>query len=814
MPNANPKPARWTAPVPQSPFAMMLDKLRELDVWTRVLLCAVTGLILWVVTAGWSPSFPYRARQAPRHNLHARAEFEYYDAVATDRARDESRRTAMVHYSNDPRALDDLQTALTDRLFVIKDNAYDEIDPELWEEFLGEKYAAAPVVAGSPVDQPDEDDQAVGEPAADSSQANDDPETVAQEQGEETQEPEPTEPSHIAYVRFAQAIQQDPSLESLKLAVENAFLSVVKNGLLENLEHEFGEGSTKEIMVRTADSDIQQVVPVSEVRIGEVSGELYARIRANLDNDDNIADPRFVADRIFDWLRPKLPTTLKLDEAATERSMRRAELNTKPKNKLYSRGSPLERRSMTVEDADVITAGRPLDDEDIQLLRVEHRAYVDSMSVHERVFYSLANWGMYVAVFSLLGGYLYYRDRTLIEDLRQFALLLGLFLITVVTMWVLAINVHWRAEIIPITMFAMTISVAYHRELALLLAALVALVFTAAHGYGVNEFVILTATSFVAALLCGRIRSRTRLVYIGLIGAAVAFPTTLGIGTMTGQPLGSGLILDGLWFAGGALLAGLFMTALLPFLEQWFGIGTDISLLELSDANHPLLKQLVQRAPGTYNHSINVASISEAAAEAIGANGLLCRVGAYFHDIGKMRKPEYFVENQGSDGNKHDDLVPTMSTLVIIAHVKDGAEMARKHHLPQRIIDMIEQHHGTTLVEYFYRQQTQKKEGAGEPTDVEEADFRYPGPKPQTREAAVMMLSDSVESASRTLREPTPARLENLVKSISKKKLDDGQFDQCALTLQELRIIENSLIKSLNAMYHARVKYPDQQQPA
>ena len=254
------------------------------------------------------------------------------------------------------------------------------------------------------------------------------------------------------------------------------------------------------------------------------------------------------------------------------------------------------------------------------------------------------------------------------------------------------------------------------------------------------------------------------------------------------------------------------MTAMLPFLEQWFGIQTDISLLELSDANHPLLKQLVQRAPGTYNHSINVASIAEAAAEAIGANGLLCRVAAYFHDIGKMRKPEYFIENQGVDGNKHDDLVPTMSTLVIIAHVKDGAEMARKNYLPQRIIDIIEQHHGTTLVEYFYREATRRKES--EQTDIEEADFRYPGPKPQTREAAVMMLSDAVESASRALREPTPARLESLVNSISKKKLDDGQFDQCALTLQELRMIEESLIKSLNAMYHARVKYPDQQQPA
>jgi putative nucleotidyltransferase with HDIG domain len=303
-------------------------------------------------------------------------------------------------------------------------------------------------------------------------------------------------------------------------------------------------------------------------------------------------------------------------------------------------------------------------------------------------------------------------------------------------------------------------------------------------------------------------------VYIGLISAAVAFPTTIGIGTIAGQPLGTALFLDGAWFAGGALLSGLFMTALLPFLEQWFGIQTDISLLELSDANHPLLKQLVQRAPGTYNHSINVASISEAAAEAIGANGLLCRVAAYFHDIGKMRKPEYFIENQGIEGNKHDDLVPTMSTLVIIAHVKDGAEMGRKNHLPQRIINIIEQHHGTTLVEYFYRQATRKQEESADAHEIEEADFRYPGPKPQSQEAAVVMLADSVESASRTLREPTPARIENLVENISKKKLDDGQFDQCSLTLQQLRIIEKSLIKSLNAMYHARVKYPDQQLPA
>jgi putative nucleotidyltransferase with HDIG domain len=248
----------------------------------------------------------------------------------------------------------------------------------------------------------------------------------------------------------------------------------------------------------------------------------------------------------------------------------------------------------------------------------------------------------------------------------------------------------------------------------------------------------------------------------------------------------------------------------LPFIESFFGALTEISLLELGDIAHPLLQELVRRAPGTYNHSINVASIAEAAAESVGARGLLVRVGAYFHDIGKMLKPHYFVENQGTEASRHDSLVPAMSTLIIIAHIKDGADLARQHHLPEPIIDLIEQHHGTTLVEYFYRRANEQSEANPDLGHVEESSFRYPGPKPQTIEAAVLMLADAVESASRVLVEPTPARIESLVEDIAMKKLLDGQFDECNLTLRQLRTIEDSLIKSLTAVYHGRVKYPDQ----
>jgi cyclic-di-AMP phosphodiesterase PgpH len=259
-----------------------------------------------------------------------------------------------------------------------------------------------------------------------------------------------------------------------------------------------------------------------------------------------------------------------------------------------------------------------------------------------------------------------------------------------------------------------------------------------------------------------------------------------------------------------AFLAGFLTTGLLPFIESFFGALTEISLLELGDVAHPLLQELVRRAPGTYNHSINVASIAEAAAESVGGRGLLVRVGAYFHDIGKMLKPHYFVENQGSEASRHDSLVPAMSTLIIIAHIKDGADLARQHHLPEPIIDMIEQHHGTTLVEYFYRRANEQSEANPDLGHVEESSFRYPGPKPQTIEAAVLMLADAVESASRVLVEPTPARIESLVEDIAMKKLLDGQFDECSLTLKQLRTIEDSLIKSLTAVYHGRVKYPDQ----
>jgi hypothetical protein len=242
--------------------------------------------------------------------------------------------------------------------------------------------------------------------------------------------------------------------------------------------------------------------------------------------------------------------------------------------------------------------------------------------------------------------------------------------------------------------------------------------------------------------------------------------------------------------------------------ERAFGVVTDITLLVLSDGSHPLLQELLCRAPGTYTHSMTVASLAEQAAESVGANPLLVRVGGYFHDVGKMMKPHYFIENQHGE-NRHDALEPALSTLIIMGHVKDGVALAEQYGLPKPIIDIIQQHHGTTLVEYFYREALKLQESQGYGSCELEPSFRYAGPKPQSRESGIVMLADAVESSSRSQTAPTPGSLRKLVHDLLMKRLLDGQFEESGLTLTELHLIEESLCKGLIALYHGRIKYPE-----
>lgn len=763
--------------LPPGQIARTLENIRRGDVLLRVGLCGLAALFLWLISAGWAPPFAYRTGYIPPRPIIARVEFQLVDQDATEAQKRRKRRESLAIYEHDAKPIVQLEQALKEKTFrLLRAASLEDVERETWTEFYHPEMTAD---NGAPMDETE------------------------------------------LFQRFREALAEDKDLGKFESAIKAAMADIERDGLLTQL-HDETLGNQTAIYVRPiGDPEATHRVEVKNVRIEEVlpvlEQRLFTQLRASALPADKIDA---VGKLVFAWLRTRLPVTLKIDEVATRQAAEEAIAKLTPVMKTYFPNvTPL-----------VSEAGKPLDPKDVSLLKEEHQALVSAMGITQRVNYSLAILGMYAAIFTLCGAYLYHNHRHLLTGFRKFATLLGLFVAAIVLCFIAD---DWRAEVIPLLLFSMTVAIAYKRELALLLAACVAIIVTISAGYSLFEFIICFAAVAASVLFLGRIRSRTKLIYIGAATGAVAMLTALGVGTLAGQAFGTSayssdgpiknaeefmmqsfpmlLLVGATWFGFCGVLAGLLMTGLLPFIERMFDIQTDISLLELGDVAHPLLQELVRRAPGTYNHSINVASIADAAAESIGANGLLVRVGAYFHDIGKMLKPGYFVENQGQDQNRHESLVPAMSTLVIIAHVKDGAELARQHRLPQSIIDFIEQHHGTTLVEYFYRQAAKNNATNPDNAPVDESSFRYPGPKPQTKEAAVLMLADACESASRALVDPTPARLESLVHDIALKRLLDGQFEECGLSLQELHAIEDSLVKSLTAVYHGRVKYPSQQ---
>ena len=335
-------------------------------------------------------------------------------------------------------------------------------------------------------------------------------------------------------------------------------------------------------------------------------------------------------------------------------------------------------------------------------------------------------------------------------------------------------------------------------------------------------------SGFTAVYLTLQVRRRSKLVRAGLgVGIAIwIMSLTFGfIGPINlFSPSSNNWAMIGLQSAlaiGNGIVTATIVGGILPMFEHAFQITTDISWLEASDLNHPLLRRMTIEAPGTYHHSLVVANLAEAAAEAIHANATLCRVCAYFHDVGKLVKPEYFTENMNFERNPHEDLAPTMSALIIIAHVKEGVDLALKHKLNQRIIDIIQEHHGTSLVYYFYKRALQQHEDARaggkimnlrehDIPEVREESFRYSGPKPQSKESAIVSLADAVESASRSLEKPTPAKIEQLVNDIIDQRIADHQLDECDLTLSDIRIIGDRFRFTLMTMLHSRIAYPKQ----
>ncbi|MCC6360291.1 MAG: HDIG domain-containing protein [Phycisphaerales bacterium] len=354
---------------------------------------------------------------------------------------------------------------------------------------------------------------------------------------------------------------------------------------------------------------------------------------------------------------------------------------------------------------------------------------------------------------------------------------------------------------------AATMTIVYPAGVVFGIGGGLAVLNTVAMQQGVGFFVTLLVTTGVFAFGLRQVRNRGKIVLTGIVAAGLAALTTIAISLIDEQPTRHALTLAA-WAGGSTLLAAFVVEGILPGIERLFRLSTGMTLLEWCDANKPLMRMMAAEAPGTYNHSLLVGALAEAAAESIGANGLLARCGAYYHDIGKINKPEYFVENQAHGTiSRHERLAPNMSLLIIINHVKDGIEMAREYGLPGALLPFIAEHHGTTLVEYFYK----AAKGQRRPGDQEISDsaYRYGGPKPQSRETAILMLADGVEGAVRAMSEPTPGRIEDTVAEIVRKRLADGQFDECDLTFAELADVQRSLVKTLCSIYHARIVYPE-----
>jgi putative nucleotidyltransferase with HDIG domain len=313
--------------------------------------------------------------------------------------------------------------------------------------------------------------------------------------------------------------------------------------------------------------------------------------------------------------------------------------------------------------------------------------------------------------------------------------------------------------------------------------------------------------SFAGIYSIRQYKDRAAILKAGLTIGIANVATLIGIGFLQQHPFTLSAVAGkaGIALTGGMLTSAL-VSMLLPALEALFKITTDIRLIELSNLNAPVLRRLSVDAPGTYHHSLMVGNLAEAAADAIGANPLLVRVGAYYHDIGKMLKPEYFVENQLFGINKHENLSPSMSCLIIASHVKDGLELAKEMGLAQRIRDMIPQHHGTRVMTYFYQKAKDLHELQNQ--EVLETDFRYPGPKPQSKEAAIIMMADSVEAASRTLSNPTAVQIQGMINRLVDAIVADNQLDECDITMRDIRLVKLSFFKVLTGLYHRRIDYP------
>jgi putative nucleotidyltransferase with HDIG domain len=744
---------------------------RSLQLRLGITLFALLGLV--IALQSWRAPFPYRIGDYVPHGISAKIAFDRIDKAETERARSRAEEGVALIFRNNPTPLQSLPAELRAQLGdIAQADSLSKLGAETLDDF------------GMTTTIP----------------ATEKAKEAAERYGAKSPE-ERFEKLRAAVVGPDQSMAQrriDEMVEEFAQFIDPLF----DTGIIDPKDLRRGITPDKRILVvdenqpdRTGrDALLSRVQLKDLLNEGGELGRSWSKFPSL---------KKEIQPALSYWLFNRAQPTLRYDQAATKIAISKARDNVDVRLERFIEGDALVRPKETI------------DGDKLALLHDEYQAGEKQIGWGAR----LTRMGIVLVLVLVMAGlngfYIVLNEPKLAKDVGRLVTYCTAIVLTALIGRLVSFD-PLRAEIVPLLTVVLLMGVAYNQFLATLTAFSLALVMAMSTTGRLEDFLVLLSTSAAAVIPLRRVSSRATLIKVSFISALTYFIVSCASAVVNTQSLSE--VYNNTQFlvmsAKGAslcLVAGYLVAGTLPFVEKVFGVVTDMTLLELSDPSHPLLQDLVRLAPGTYNHSIAVASIAETAVERIGGNGLLVRVGAYFHDIGKMLKPQYFIENlQEGSVSRHAQLNPAMSTLIIIGHVKDGTDLAEQYGLPQPIIDLIEQHHGTTLVEYFFREATRLAECTPDHrNDAEESSFRYPGPKPQTKEAGVLMIVDACESACRTLTEPTPKRIESLVSNIVMRRLLDDQFDECELRMSDIHVIQDSITKSLIAVYHGRIKYPE-----
>lgn len=447
----------------------------------------------------------------------------------------------------------------------------------------------------------------------------------------------------------------------------------------------------------------------------------------------------------------------------------------------------------------IVKEGEPVTKDQINILSDLGMLDNENASVNIYVYLALA---VFLAIILFLQySFLKLNYREIYENNKKLILISVINMISLVLGRTIGIISPF---LIPFACAPMMLTLLYNYKISFVLSALNIILISALNGFDVQITILGIIGSILGAILLKKMQQRNELLYSTLYIAAASAIITLSTGILISSNIVDVFIKGGITVIGG-LLSGVFALGILPFLEGTFNEVTTLKLLELSNPNNPLLKKLLMEAPGTYHHSMLVANLAEMAAEEVGANSVVTRIGSYFHDVGKIERPYFFGENQMGGDNPHNNIPPNLSTMIIRSHVKDGLELARKYNLPKIIQEIIEEHHGKTLVKYFYYTM---KNNAENPDDIKEEDYMYDGPIPSSKEAGIVMLADSVEAAVRSIKNPNKDKINEMINCIIDDKLSSGQLNNCNLTLKDVEKIRLCFLTVLNGIYHQRIEYP------